>query len=213
MRVSWLSLAALVLGCTTVSPHASAETEPSVKDLESKTVATLSETRSVQCSGVWTSGQEFVTAFHCLQERKSLDYIVKDDANAHNAKVIATDEAHDLALLRDDRAPAHASAQLDLSAIKPGSRVFSMGHPMQFVWSFGLGRISAVREHEMDWTSRMLFIQSTCTISPGSSGGGLYDEHGHLIGIADAFNSRPEINWYVHGQYVSALLNAPRHSL
>jgi S1-C subfamily serine protease len=64
-----------------------------------------------------------------------------------------------------------------------GSRLFSIGNPMGLSWSYASGTLAATRT----WTTAaglsVRLIQSHVSTSPGSSGGGLYHEHGHLVGI------------------------------
>jgi S1-C subfamily serine protease len=64
-----------------------------------------------------------------------------------------------------------------------GSRLFSIGNPMGLSWSYASGTLAATR----NWTTAaglsVRLIQSHVSTSHGSSGGGLYHEHGHLVGI------------------------------
>jgi serine protease Do len=60
----------------------------------------------------------------------------------------------------------------------PGERVYSIGTPAGLELTMTDGLLSGKR-----LTSGQHFVQTSAPISPGSSGGGLFDEAGNLIGI------------------------------
>jgi S1-C subfamily serine protease len=64
-----------------------------------------------------------------------------------------------------------------------GSRLFSIGNPMGLSWSYASGTLAAFRTWTTSGGVSVRLIQSHVSMSPGSSGGGLYHEQGHLVGI------------------------------
>src|SRR6185503_9319565 len=62
--------------------------------------------------------------------------------------------------------------------VKIGEHVFTVGAPQGLELSLAEGIVSSKRIVD----TRRLF-QTSAPISSGSSGGGLFDAHGHLIGI------------------------------
>ena len=62
--------------------------------------------------------------------------------------------------------------------LKVGERVYTVGAPSGLERTLGEGIISGLRD-----SSEGQFIQTTALISPGSSGGGLFDRSGNLIGV------------------------------
>lgn len=62
--------------------------------------------------------------------------------------------------------------------LKVGERVFTLGAPAGLEHSLAEGIVSGKREAE-----GAAYVQTTAPISPGSSGGGLFDEMGNLVGI------------------------------
>jgi len=62
--------------------------------------------------------------------------------------------------------------------LKVGESVYTIGSPRGLERSLGQGIISGLRERE-----QQQLIQTTAQISPGSSGGGLFDQYGNLLGI------------------------------
>jgi tetratricopeptide (TPR) repeat protein len=70
--------------------------------------------------------------------------------------------------------------------------------------TFSEGVISALRE-----TEGVRMIQTSAPISPGSSGGGLFDAHGNLVGIT-SFQLREgqSLNFAIPGEWVSGMLSS-----
>ena len=62
--------------------------------------------------------------------------------------------------------------------LKVGESVYTLGTPSGLDLTLGNGILSALREDE-----GMRYVQTTAPISPGSSGGGLFDARGNLVGI------------------------------
>ena len=65
-----------------------------------------------------------------------------------------------------------------------GSFAQAMGHPMGLWFSYSSGDVAAVRTTTAGLESPITWIQATVPISPGNSGGGLFNAQGDLIGIA-----------------------------
>jgi S1-C subfamily serine protease len=63
-----------------------------------------------------------------------------------------------------------------------GDKVFAIGNPHGLGWTHSAGDVSQVRRRIQDGY-QLRVLQTTAAINPGSSGGGLYDAAGRLIGI------------------------------
>lgn len=91
----------------------------------------------------------------------------------------------DLALVEGRVGDADHLAVMPLGAggALVGAPVFAIGNPLGLPWSYSTGTLSAIR----DWTSReglpVRVLQTDTSISPGSSGGGLWHVDGHLLGV------------------------------
>lgn len=218
----------LFVACVGPAPTAatpSASTFDSTADLASKTVAlTVRKTDGevhAFCSGVWVGPSSILTANHCTHDLElgdALEYVVRDDVYAPGevkeraaismrpAKLSLRDEAHDLALLFAPVAPPHGVASVSVFPVRAGMPVQAMGQPLGLWWSYSRGDVAAVRELDSGGAT-MLFVQATTPISPGSSGGGLFDVMGQLVGIAHgSFMRGQNVNLFIHWQYVGALL-------
>jgi S1-C subfamily serine protease len=62
--------------------------------------------------------------------------------------------------------------------VEVGETVYAIGNPLRLDRTLSEGLVSGKRER-----SDRRYLQTTAPISPGSSGGGLFDAHGNLLGI------------------------------
>ena len=95
------------------------------------------------------------------------------------AEVDAADPSTDRCVLAVDR-PSLFPVQgvRRFSDLRVGERVYSVGSPSGLERTLGEGIISVWRP-----AKNGRFVQTTAPISPGSSGGGLFDRSGNLIGV------------------------------
>jgi hypothetical protein len=90
--------------------------------------------------------------------------------------------------------------------VKVGERVIAIGAPLGLENTVSEGIVSALRN--LGGTS---VIQTTASISPGSSGGPLFDEYGKVIGLTTAtMKDGQNLNLAVGVQAVSDLLSHKR---
>lgn len=173
------------------------------------------------CTGVWVGPRTFVTAFHCVDEddgvREIIDYAthsdVYDPGDLHErpafltrpAMLVARDPDHDLALVRDPSPPVHQIARCALGPIQVGQRALKMGMGLGMWWSYAAGDVAALRMSAI--SDLTVWVQATTPISPGDSGGGLFDADGDLLAITQASRRDGQnMNFFVHAQHVDALL-------
>lgn len=97
--------------------------------------------------------------------------------------IIGEDEKKDIALLQFDAKDTPYVQLGDSSKIKAGQKVIAIGAPLGLENTVSEGIISNP-ERQMRGTK---FIQFTAPISPGSSGGGLFDKQGTVIGVTAGF--------------------------
>lgn len=215
-------LACVIAGCAPVHSPAHAPQTRAAAELEAKTVALVmpsDEGVRAFCSGVWVADDLIVTANHCVADEEIGDrivYAVRGDVSVKDrdevetlrmAKLEARDEAHDLALLSVKLPPEHDTARL-AGDVVAGETSQTMGHPRGLWWSYSAGNVAAVRVMDDEADGVMWWVQSTAAISPGNSGGGLFNDAGELLGIAHAYIPvhAENINLYIHECYVRALL-------
>jgi S1-C subfamily serine protease len=164
----------------------------------------------------------FLTADHCVASKHAtpgdvLSYVVRRDVSEagdirtiRHAAVLAVDETHDLALLRALDPPPHTAARLSSKKLVAGLPVFTMGHPVKLWWSFSSGEIAAVRILADEDEDPVHYVQATAPVSPGCSGGGLFDDEGNLVGVTRAVWGRQfgaeNTNLFVHRDSVAVFL-------
>ena len=83
-----------------------------------------------------------------------------------------------------------------------GENVIAIGHPEGLPWSLSLGIVSQKRsDHEWTYLDKSEHeadvIQNTTPISPGSSGGPLFNEAGKLVGITTSKAGGENLNFAV----------------
>lgn len=190
-------------------------------DLACLFAAVLDPTPHVYCSGTWVGKDEILTANHCTVKAPNLldemDYAVQDDVtttpdgmvhtNYHHGRLVARDPSHDLALVQASTLPPeHPFARLSNDDIRPGQMAFAMGAPLGMGWSFSSGDVAQVRRTEAD-DGAFWVVQATTPISPGSSGCGLFDQYGDLIGVAQGhYPAGENFNIFIHRDHVRAFL-------
>jgi hypothetical protein len=105
-------------------------------------------------------------------------YIFENQKDIVTTTVIEGDATTDLAIVKVD---ADTSKLPDLpfskEKVRPGERVFALGHPQETVWSFTAGAVSALHNGA---------IQHDAVLSSGSSGGPLLNARGEVIGVNTA---------------------------
>lgn len=94
------------------------------------------------------------------------------------AVVSVADEVFDLCKLRVSGLSARAATPSAAPPLKVGQRVYAIGSPQGLDLTLSEGLVSALREGPSG-----TYIQTTAPVSPGSSGGGLFDHQGKLVGI------------------------------
>ena len=121
------------------------------------------------------------------------------------ARIIGVDSKRDLVLLSiDARAPLPILLLGDSNAVSAGDPVVAIGNPLGvFDYTVSDGLISSVRVESPELT----VLQISAPISPGSSGGPLFNPFGEVIGIATAIiMGGQDINFGIPTNYLQPLL-------
>ena len=152
-----------------------------------------------QGSGVATADEGVVTNRHVVAGATILR--VRQAARTWVATVAGRDSTHDLVRLR---VPGLTAPPLPLrlsTDLRIGERVYAVGAPQGLELSLSEGLISGLRLFQ-----GLRVIQTTAAISAGSSGGGLFDDRGRLIGITTFYsNDGQNLNFAIPGEGIVAL--------
>ncbi len=136
---------------------------------------------------------------------------------AYTAQVKKIDKRRDLALLKINTLPKNLSYMKlgNSSSLAVGQDVHAIGHPKGEIWTYTKGFVSQIRSN-YKWTSqtgsthRATVVQTQTPISPGSSGGPLFDDKGNLIGINSFQFPGESLNYAVAVNEVKSFLTSKK---
>jgi serine protease Do len=119
-----------------------------------------------------------LTNCHIVNKRTTLILIQKKEKDTA-VTVVASDPKTDRCIIAARTMKLHPiSGVRSYRDIAVGEKVFTIGNPSGLVATLSEGIVSGLR------TQRgVRYVQTSAPISPGSSGGGLFDERGNLLGI------------------------------
>jgi len=112
------------------------------------------------------------------------------DKREFKAKVIGTDKATDLAVIKINASNLVPARLGDSSAMEVGDWVLAMGSPFGLDQTVTAGIVSAVGRGNVGLADYENFIQTDAAINPGNSGGPLVNLKGEVVGINTAIASR-----------------------
>jgi len=130
------------------------------------------------------------------------------------ARILQRNQRRDLAHIQLAQLMPQSAVVIPLATVMPniGQKVFTIGHPKTYLWSFNQGIVSQIRpDYEWKYPDGILrsatAIQTQAPINPGDSGGPLLDDEGAVVGIV--IGSAPEtdgVYFAVSAQHVRELL-------
>jgi S1-C subfamily serine protease/cytochrome c-type biogenesis protein CcmH/NrfG len=164
-------------------------------------------TSVAQGSGVTIGPDRLVTNKHVVIEGEKLK--VSHGDKTWSAHILQLAPHADLCLLEVEGLTANELPTIRrLSSIMIGERVYAIGAPRGLELTLSDGLVSGIREDESGPV-----IQTSAPISPGSSGGGLFDNTGRLIGITTfTIQNSQELNFAVPALEISALGQQPQRA-
>ena len=155
---------------------------------------------------VWPDGR-VATNLHVIAGAREATVLLNDGRKFDRVEVLAVDQAHDLAILRIPATGLVPLALGDSLAVKPGEHVVAIGHPMGMGNTVSDGLVSGVRKIDPKHT----LLQISAPISPGSSGGPIFNERAEVIGVATLYSAEGQnLNFGVPVAYLKPLLLAER---
>lgn len=132
-----------------------------------------------QGSAVAVSPRHLLTNYHVIKNQPFI--LVKLDQQIVEARLTQKNEERDVCvLILEEPKLVPIRGVRKFQELEVGETVYTVGAPSGLEFTLSGGIISAKRE---DKDRHMKLIQTSAPISPGSSGGGLFDSYGNLIGI------------------------------
>jgi serine protease Do len=112
------------------------------------------------------------------------------DGREFDAKVIGTDPATDVAVIKIDAKNLPALELGDSDKLEVGDWVLAVGNPFGLSHTLTAGIVSAKGRSGIGLSDYENFIQTDAAINPGNSGGPLVDLDGRVVGMNTAIFSR-----------------------
>jgi len=147
-----------------------------------------------------------ITNYHVIRGASRATVTFSDGTRGSVDGVSSYDPNRDLAVLRISPTPKAVLEIADSDKVQVGDKVVAIGSPLGLQNTMSVGIVSAMRNG---------VIQISDPISPGSSGGAVFDEHGKVVAVAVAqmttgqnLNFALPINWakpYLNSQNLKPL--------
>lgn len=183
-RLAPLAMArVLTLACAVTTAHAQSLTPAQVYAKVSPSVWRVStydldNLPLGQGSGVVTAPETVVTNCHVLKGARQV--AVRREKQKLPATLTLWDVQRDVCQLRVPGLASPAVTLADTARFAVGQAVYAIGNPKGLELTMSDGLLSALRK---DDAGRLVLLQTSAAISGGSSGGGLFDDRGALMGL------------------------------
>jgi len=136
-------------------------------------------------SGIIVTADGYIlTGNHVIEGADKVKVALANGQKEYDAKIIGTDPATDVAVLKiDDGKDLPAAIIADSDKVEVGDTVLAIGNPFAVGQTVTMGIVSAIGRGGFGVTGYENFIQTDASINPGNSGGALVDAEVRLIGI------------------------------
>lgn len=137
---------------------------------------------------IYTSDGYIITNNHVVEGAEQIT-VKLNDGNTYNATLVGADSQSDIAVIKIDATGLTPAVLGDSDALAIGETAIAVGNPSNLGVTSTDGIISALNRSITVEGNTMNLIQTSAAISPGNSGGGLFNSKGELIGIVNAKNA------------------------
>ena len=135
---------------------------------------------------ILTTDGYIVTNYHVVEGARQITVTLHDDST-YTATVVGSDQQSDIALLKIDATGLTPAVLGDSDSVQVGEVVIAVGNPMGTLGGTVTdGIVSDLNRDISVEGNEMTLMQTSAAISPGNSGGGLFNTNGELIGIVNA---------------------------
>ena len=152
-----------------------------------------SQVESGAGSGVIISSDGYIlTCAHVVDGASTITVTIDD--KDYTATLVGEDTTSDVAVIKIDATGLTPATVGDSDSLKVGQSVMAVGNPLgELGGTVTGGMISALNRsvtiQGTSSTNTMSLIQMDASVSPGNSGGGLFNMSGELVGIVNAKSS------------------------
>ena len=138
---------------------------------------------------IMTSDGYIITNQHVVEGASNITVTLNDDTE-YTATLVGSDSVNDIAVIKIEAEGLTPAVMGDSDTLVVGQSVIAVGNPMGVLGgTVTNGIISALNRDVTVNNQKMSLIQTNAAISPGNSGGGLFDANGQLVGIVNAKSS------------------------
>ena len=142
---------------------------------------------------ILTEDGYILTNYHVVENSNSIT-VAMYNGDTYDATLIGYDESNDVAVLKVDAEGLSPVVLGDSDNLNVGDSVVAIGNPLgELGGTVTSGIVSALNRsvtiQGTNSTNTMSLIQMDASVSPGNSGGGLFNMNGELVGIVNAKSS------------------------
>ena len=135
---------------------------------------------------VFTQDGYIVTNYHVVEGARQITVTLANE-ESYSATVVGSDSESDLALLKIEATGLTPAVLGDSDTVQVGETVIAVGNPTgNLGGTITDGIVSALNRNVTVEGNNMTLMQTSAAVSPGNSGGGLFNANGELIGIVNA---------------------------
>ena len=131
-----------------------------------------------QGSAVVVGPEALATNCHVLAKARRV--VVRHEQTTFDAKLELWDTPRDVCQLRAAGLPAAPVRIAPTASVVVGENVYAIGTPRGLELTMSAGLVSSLRKNN---AGQVVLVQTSASISSGSSGGGLFDDSGALVGL------------------------------
>ena len=145
-------------------------------------------------SGIIISQDGYIlTCAHVVSGATSIKVQLNGSDDTYDATVVGADSTSDIAVLKIDATGLTPAVIGDSDKLAVGETTVAVGNPLGTLSNtVTQGIVSALNRQVTVENNNMTLIQTDTSISPGNSGGGLFNANGELIGVVNAKSSYSE---------------------
>lgn len=144
------------------------------------------------------------TNYHVIEDSSNVSIELQNGDVYQDIGVISIDEIKDIALLKIDGFDLPTAEFGNSNSVVIGEDVLVMGAPRGMEQTVSRGIVSAIRDSGEGYR----LIQTDAAISPGSSGGGMFNLEGELVGLTVSYlEDAQNINFVIPINYVRGMFS------
>ncbi|MDO9283323.1 MAG: S1C family serine protease [Aquabacterium sp.] len=158
-----------------------------------------------QGSAVVVAPGQLVTNCHVLARARQVQVRRDGQTPARAARLALWDVQRDLCQLEVPGLAAPAVVLGSTAAAAVGQPAYAIGHPRGLDLTMSAGLVSSFRRNP---AGQLVLLQTSAAISGGSSGGGLFNEAGELIGLttlASVTGDAQNLNFAIPADWIADL--------